>query len=130
MDFYPERRWPPYHPLLIRTTEPHADTKGKRSLMDDRKNPPRSLNELLDRIEEVSVEQVMGAVGRRSFGPLLLVVGVVAAAPGVGDIPGVATLLGLFVLTVSVAEKENDRFYRHLSGFSLSSGKTFRRRRM
>ncbi len=77
-------------------------------IMDDKK-PPKSLSELLDRIdevagehEEVSMEQVMEAVGRRSFGPLLLLVGVIAVAPGVGDIPGVATLLGIFVLTVSV----------------------------
>ncbi len=45
---------------------------------------------------------MMRAVGRRSFGPLLLLVGVIAVAPGVGDIPGVATVLGFFVLTVSV----------------------------
>jgi len=70
---------------------------------------PKSLNELLDRIgevaeehEEVSMEQVMEAVGRRSFGPLLLLVGIIAVAPGIGDIPGVATVLGIFVLTVSV----------------------------
>jgi hypothetical protein len=70
---------------------------------------PKSLNELLDRIdeaaeesEEVSVETVMESVGRRSFAPLLLLVGMVAIAPGIGDIPGVATLLGIFVLTVSV----------------------------
>lgn len=73
------------------------------------KKPPKSLNELLDRIdeaaeesEEVSMETVMEAVGRRSFAPLLLLVGMVAIAPGIGDIPGVATLLGIFVLTVSV----------------------------
>lgn len=77
--------------------------------MDDEKKPPKSLNELLDRIDEVaeendevSMEELMKAVGRRSFGPLLLLVGVIAVAPGVGDIPGVATLLGIFVLTVSV----------------------------
>ncbi len=77
--------------------------------MNETRPPPKSLNELLDRIdevadehEEVSMEQVMEAVGRRSFGPLLLLVGVIAVAPGVGDIPGVATVLGIFVLTVSV----------------------------
>lgn len=70
---------------------------------------PKSLSELLDRIEKVaeekdkpSIKDIMEAVGRRSFGPLLLLVGVVSAAPGVGDIPGVATILGLFVLLVSV----------------------------
>lgn len=77
--------------------------------MGEQQPPPKSLNELLDRIDEVaegqeetSMDEVMDAVGRRSFGPLLLLVGVIAVAPGVGDIPGVATVLGLFVLSVSV----------------------------
>ncbi len=77
--------------------------------MDKSESAPKSLNELLDRIakvaeehEEISMEQVMEAVGRRSFGPILLLVGVIAVAPGVGDIPGVATILGIFVLIVSV----------------------------
>jgi hypothetical protein len=43
----------------------------------------------------------MDAVGRRSFGPLLLLAGIVLAAPGVGDIPGVPTVMGLFILLVS-----------------------------
>jgi hypothetical protein len=75
--------------------------------MDEK--PPESLNELLDRIDGVaqeeavvSLEDVMEAVGRKSFGPLLLLVGVITVAPGVGDIPGVPTVLGLFVLVVSV----------------------------
>lgn len=78
-------------------------------MMGEDRKPPKSLNELLDRIdeaadesEEVSMNEIMDAVGRRSFGPLLLLVGVIAVAPGVGDIPGVATLLGIFVLMVSV----------------------------
>lgn len=82
--------------------------RSYRSMPEDRK-PPKRLNELLDRIhevaeghDEVSMDQVMDAVGRRSFGPLLLLVGIIAVAPGIGDIPGVATVLGIFVLTVSV----------------------------
>lgn len=77
--------------------------------MEEKKTPPKSLIELLDRIEETagesdepSFEDVMNAVGRRSFGPLLLLVGIVTVAPGVGDIPGVPTVMGFFVLLVSV----------------------------
>lgn len=77
--------------------------------MSEKKKPPENLNELLDRLEEaaekmdhVTMADLMESVGRRSFGPLLVLVGVVAVAPGVGDIPGVATLMGLLILMVSV----------------------------
>jgi hypothetical protein len=76
--------------------------------MEKKPTPPKSLIELLDRIgevaderEEPSFEDIMDAVGRRSFGPLLLLVGVVTVAPGIGDIPGVPTVMGIFVLLVS-----------------------------
>ncbi len=71
--------------------------------------PPTNLEELLDRFaraaeesDPVSLDRVMDEVGRRSFGPLLLMAGLITAAPGIGDIPGVPTLLGAFVLLVSV----------------------------
>jgi hypothetical protein len=75
----------------------------------EKKSQPKTLNELLDRIDEaeeekageVPLDSVMDAVGRRSFGPQLLLAGVVIAAPGVGDIPGVPTIIGLFILLVS-----------------------------
>lgn len=76
--------------------------------MPDRR-PPRNLEELLDRLEEaanqhrkVSLDRVMDEVGRRSFGPLLLLAGLVMVAPVVGDIPGVPVILGSFVLLVAV----------------------------
>ncbi|GAA5119559.1 exopolysaccharide biosynthesis protein [Luteolibacter yonseiensis] len=63
---------------------------------------------MLDRFEEsardestVSVEKLMDAVGRRSFGPLILFAGVVLTVPGVADIPGVSTLIGIYVLLVA-----------------------------
>lgn len=75
----------------------------------EEKPQPKNLNELLDRFDEaaedkkdVSLDDIMDAVGRRSFGPMLLLAGLVVSAPGVGDIPGVPTLLGLFVLIVAV----------------------------
>jgi hypothetical protein len=66
----------------------------------------RSLEQLLDRIEKagggrVSVEEAMEEVGRRSFGPMLLLPGIVLSAPLVGDIPGVPTMMGLFVTLVA-----------------------------
>ncbi|MGC8121771.1 exopolysaccharide biosynthesis protein [Marinobacter sp. VGCF2001] len=66
---------------------------------------PGSLTELVARIrdysrqqERVSIGDLMSAVGERSFGPLVLMAGIIVVAPLIGDIPGVPTLLGLLVL--------------------------------
>lgn len=70
---------------------------------------PENLNEMLDLIvetsqdkKEVAFEDLLKATGRRSFGPLLVLCGVVLIAPLVGDIPGVSTSVGLVVLLISV----------------------------
>lgn len=75
--------------------------------MDDR-NEGSTLMDLitsLERMEQdakrVSVDDVVHAVGRRSFGPLLLVTGLIVLTPIVGDIPGMPTLMALLVLLVS-----------------------------
>ncbi len=64
-----------------------------------------NLEQLLDRIEnasegggKVSMEAIMDSVGSRSFGPLILLAGLVVLAPIVGDIPGMPTIMSLFVL--------------------------------
>lgn len=66
---------------------------------------PESLVDVLDEIEkvrkkqdEVSFEMILDAVGRRSFGPFLVLAGLVILAPLLGDIPGVGTLVGIFVI--------------------------------
>lgn len=68
-----------------------------------------NLQALLEQIEtaaretgSVSLEEIMDAVGRRSFGPILVVAGLVILAPLVGDIPGVPTLMAVFVLLIAV----------------------------
>jgi hypothetical protein len=65
----------------------------------------RSVNDLLDRIEEAADEHdpaslgdVLDIIGHRSFGPLLLFAGIVMVAPVIGDIPGVPVLMGLIVI--------------------------------
>ncbi len=67
------------------------------------------LEQLLDRIrdaehehEEVSLGAIMAHLGQRSFGPFLLLIGVITAAPVVGDIPGVPTLMGVLLLLTAV----------------------------
>jgi len=68
-------------------------------------NDPTTMTQLLDRIrdssqdaERVSVRDILEAVGERSFGPVVLLAGLITLAPLIGDIPGVPTLLGLMVL--------------------------------
>jgi hypothetical protein len=83
------------------------------------------LERLLDRLREteaeagaeagrdqISFDAILDAVGRRSFGPLLLLAGVVTLPPLVGDIPGVPTLMGLFVvLTAAQLLLGRDNFW-------------------
>ncbi|SER42056.1 Uncharacterized conserved protein [Vreelandella subterranea] len=61
-----------------------------------------SLERMEQDAQRVSVDDVVHAVGRRSFGPLLLVTGLITLAPIIGDIPGMPTLMALLVLMVSV----------------------------
>ncbi len=74
----------------------------------DQPKPPKTLEELLQRLEDaadkeekVSLDQMMDEVGRRSFGPLLLLAGIIISAPLVSDIPGVPTMTGIFILMVA-----------------------------
>lgn len=69
---------------------------------------PTNLEELLDRIKEttenanqVSIGEVLDVVGYRSFGPLLLVAGLITVMPIVGDIPGVPTVMAVFVTLIA-----------------------------
>jgi hypothetical protein len=67
-----------------------------------------SLEGLLDRVadaardkEDVSLDDVLDSVGRRSFGPMLLLPGLITLAPLVGDVPGVPSMMGVVVLLTS-----------------------------
>lgn len=69
---------------------------------------PHDLEELLDQLSwsadtdhpRISVEEIITAVGTRSFGPLLLLVGVLIASP-LSGIPTFPTINALVVLLVS-----------------------------
>ncbi|MEX0824289.1 MAG: exopolysaccharide biosynthesis protein [Woeseia sp.] len=68
-----------------------------------------SLIELLDQVEQtasdsdkVSLDTVMNAVGRRSFGPILVLAGLTILAPLVGDIPGIPTIMALLIVLIAV----------------------------
>jgi hypothetical protein len=66
------------------------------------------LEQLLARIgdaagenEQVSLRAITEQHGSRSFGPLLLLAGLVTLAPIIGDVPGVPTLMAIIVLLVA-----------------------------
>lgn len=66
------------------------------------------LEQLLDHLQQVGGEQdevqvgdLVDAVGRRSFGPLLLVAGLVPLSP-LSGIPGVPTVAGVAIATITV----------------------------
>lgn len=66
------------------------------------------LEQMLERISEaaqqrgrVSMDAILDEVGRRSFGPMLLLAGLLAVAPVLGDIPGVPTIVGVFVVLIA-----------------------------
>ena len=67
-----------------------------------------NIEDLLDRIDagsrdkkRVTLDDLHKEVGRRSFGPLMLLAGLVTLAPLVGDIPGVPTTVGMVVMMVA-----------------------------
>ena len=69
------------------------------------RNEDSNLMDLIDSIENmeqdaprISVDDVVYAVGRRSFGPLLLEAGLITLTPIIGDIPGMPTLMAALVL--------------------------------
>ena len=70
---------------------------------------PTNLEHLLDKLEgapderheAVTLGEIVEAAGARSFGPLLLVAGLVAASP-LSAIPGMPTTLGVLVALITV----------------------------
>jgi hypothetical protein len=68
-----------------------------------------SIREVLDKIlessehcDEISIGDLLEMVGRRSFGPILLLAGIITLAPLVGDIPGVPTIMGIIVFLTAI----------------------------
>lgn len=68
---------------------------------------PKSVGDVLDRLsstagegDEVSVEDMSEAVGRRSYGPFLLVPALIEMSP-IGGLPGLPTVIALFILFVA-----------------------------
>ena len=73
----------------------------------DATHTPRDLEELLAAIEAIEAPSgrvrfadILDAIGRRSFGPLLLLAGVVTLMPVISGIPGIPLLMACFTLLV------------------------------
>lgn len=60
-----------------------------------------ALDALVKKKKKITLRNIMDAIGHRSFGPLLLFAGIILAAPGVGDIPGIPTATGIFIVLVT-----------------------------
>lgn len=91
-----------------------------------------NLEDLLERISEaeeddgrVSLEAILEAIGRRSFGPLILFAGLVTLSP-VGDIPGVPTMVAVLVLLVTIQLLAGRRYF-WLPGWLLRRSLTKKR---
>lgn len=79
----------------------------------------RRLHEIDGKTDPVSVEVIVDQVGRRSFGPIILLAGLVTLAPLIGDIPGVPTLMAILVaLTAGQLMLGKEHFW--LPGFLLN----------
>ncbi|MEL7966132.1 exopolysaccharide biosynthesis protein [Vreelandella neptunia] len=70
--------------------------------------PLQNLEQLLDRVgeltrhhERVSIEMVIEVIGSRSFGPLLMFIGITLFSP-LSGIPGMSFFMAVFVLLVAV----------------------------
>lgn len=73
----------------------------------DEEHEIRTLEELLDEITEaaahrdrISIGHVFEVVGQRSFGPLLLIPGLIAFSP-LSGVPGIPTIVGVMVLLIT-----------------------------
>lgn len=71
------------------------------------KPPLRNLKQLLDHIDElakdndrVSIAMVVESVGSRSFGPILMFIGIILFSP-LSGVPGLTAFMALFVLLVT-----------------------------
>ena len=92
-----------------------------------------SLEQLLERIcgaepeaGRVSLDAILDVVGCRSFGPLLVVAGLLTLAPIIGDIPGVPTTVGVLVFLIAVQllfHREHLWLPRFLLDRSIERGK-------
>jgi hypothetical protein len=121
------------HGVSLRNEERMSPSVDKSAAGPADSGKPQDLSQLLDVIEsvadkqsEVSFRDVYDAVGHRSFGPLLLLPGLIVLMPVVGDIPGVPTVMGVVVMLIAgqlLAQRKHFWLPRRLLDASLSARK-------
>ena len=95
----------PAHPK--KAAHPKKTADPKKTGRQRNHGPVTSMSGLLDHLEEccvksgerVTVAELMRAVGRRSFGPLILLLGLIGLAP-ISNIPGVVAVVAALDLLV------------------------------
>ncbi|PMR73615.1 exopolysaccharide biosynthesis protein [Billgrantia endophytica] len=70
---------------------------------------PHNLEEMIQAIEDIETpssrirfDEVLEVIGRRSFGPLLLLAGLITLMPVISGIPGVPVIMALLTFLVSI----------------------------
>lgn len=86
----------------------HSSSTSARACRDDERPQPTNLEELLDELSgsaehggKVSLGDLIESVGQRSFGPLLMLAGLIALSP-LSGIPGMPTTVAVLVVVVAV----------------------------
>jgi len=84
--------------------DPHAAAEGLAAAYEI-----NGLEQLIDRLhaidgnhDPVDLEALLVQIGRRSFGAILLLAGIIVLIPLIGDIPGVPTLAALLVALTTI----------------------------
>jgi hypothetical protein len=74
----------------------------------DEKQTIAGLDQLLDLIDQtaagkkdISLDHIMTTIGNRSFGPLLLLAGLIVIVPILGDIPGLPSTVALIIILIA-----------------------------
>jgi len=80
---------------------PGADDGGQEGEVHSVCDILDKLRELADRHDKVKIGDMLEAIGKRSFGPFLLIPALIDISP-IGSIPGLPTLLGLMIAIIAV----------------------------
>jgi hypothetical protein len=81
--------------LQVKASAEHAQYNSLRALLD-------AIETTASTQHTISIEDILQLVGRRWYGPLLLVAGLVILTPIIGDMPGVPIMMGTVVILLSV----------------------------
>lgn len=111
---------------MVGSSSPGSSGSGAGSQPGDLEAMLDLMIDVATDVDEVSLDDVLSTIGRRSFGPVVLLAGLITLAPIVGDIPGVPTMMAMIVLlTMGQLAFQAEHFWlpRWLLARSVSSVK-------